>query len=268
MQTNFLQSILVERAPSTRSTIRSSRSGGMDWTGSMQDKIAAQGSLFAEPFSPLSVSSIRPIHIKARFSKLCNLTSGQSFRRKGSMMTEATPTGPINLGFLTVFQDGPGYLGGYLVTNTWGRPLEFRLSTAVQPNRIQHILYGSTLQEYLCADLIGKTLIDKCSTVAQVLFTDSLTVLPIRSRLQIPVAAVIRQDDPAATFLPEERIARIHDKRAAGQLLFDARYIADSETLRELLEKIDPSMDLGEPFARIREAMAEARKMGVTSRAA
>jgi hypothetical protein len=184
------------------------------------------------------------------------------------MMSEATPTGPINLGFLTVFQDGPGYLGGYLVTNTWGRPLEFRLSTAVQPNRIQHILYGSTLQEYLCADLIGKTLIDKCSTGVQILFTDSLTVLPIRSRLDIPVAAVIAQDDPAVTFVPEERIARINDKRTTAPLLFDARHVADSERIREMLENIDPSMDLGEPFARIREAMTEARKMGVTSRAA
>jgi hypothetical protein len=183
-------------------------------------------------------------------------------------MSESTPAGPINLGFLTVFQEGPAYLGGYLLTNTWGRPLEFRLSTAVQPNRVQQILYGSTLREYLCADLIGKTLIDKCAAEIQLLFTDSLVVLPIRSRLQVPVVAVVAQDDAAVTFVPEERIARIQNERASGPLLFDPRYTGDAEQIRELLEKIDPRMDVGEPFVRIREAMNEARKMGVTSRAA
>src|SRR5574338_155199 len=69
----------------------------------------------------------------------------------------------FNLGFLTVLTEGNGYLGGYLVTNQWGRPLEFRLSTAVQPNRVQQILYAGTLEAYLCGDLIGKTLVDRPS---------------------------------------------------------------------------------------------------------
>jgi len=183
-------------------------------------------------------------------------------------MSEPTPTGPIYLGFLTVFQEGPGYLGGCLVTNSWGRPLEFRLSTAVQPNRVQHILYGNTLQEYLYADLIGKTLIDKCATAVQILFIDSLTVLPIRSRLEIPVVAVVPQDDPSVSFLPDERIARIKNERSTASVLYDPRQAGDAERISRILEKIDPGMDLSEPFTRIREAMNEARKMGVTSRAA
>ena len=57
-------------------------------------------------------------------------------------MSEATLPAHLHLGFLTVFAEPTGYLGGYLVTNSWGRPLEFRLSTAVQPNKVQQILYG------------------------------------------------------------------------------------------------------------------------------
>ena len=78
-------------------------------------------------------------------------------------------TTPLNLGFLTVLHESSGYLGGYLVTNLWGRPLEFRLSTAVQPNRVQQILYGGTLQPYICADLIGKTLVDKTAPPVQLI---------------------------------------------------------------------------------------------------
>src|SRR2546421_4254764 len=88
--------------------------------------------------------------------------------------------GAQNLGFLTVLQEASGYLGGYLVTNLWGRPLEFRLTSAVQPNKVQQILYGDTLLPYLCADLIGKTLVDKTGLPVQLLVTDREAVLDLR----------------------------------------------------------------------------------------
>jgi hypothetical protein len=184
------------------------------------------------------------------------------------MMSEPLPNGPVNLGFLTIVQENASYLGGYLITNSWGRPLEFRLSTAVQPNRVQNILYGNTLQEYLCADLIGKTLIDKCATPISLLITDSLMALPIRSRLEVPVVASIALDDSAATFLSDERIGRVIDPRKNQPLLYDRRAPGDEERIRQILEKVDPGLDLGEPFGRVREAMAEARKLGATARAA
>ena len=95
-------------------------------------------------------------------------------------MTQTTATASPNLGFLTVLHEANGYLGGYLVTNLWGRPLEFRLSTAVQPNRIQQILYGGTLRPYICADLIGKALVEKTSLAVQYVFTDTAAALDLR----------------------------------------------------------------------------------------
>ena len=99
----------------------------------------------------------------------------------------ALPTTPLQVGFLTVMHEASGFLGGYLVTNLWGRPLEFRLSSAVQPNRVQQILYGEALEPYICADLIGKTLIDKAGVPVQVVFTDRELVLDLRHKLDVPV---------------------------------------------------------------------------------
>jgi hypothetical protein len=175
-------------------------------------------------------------------------------------------SGAIHLGFLTVFPETNGYVGGYLVTNSWGRPLEFRLSTAVQPNRIQQILYGRTMPEYVCADLIGKTLIDKTTTPVQLLFTDSLAVLPIRSRIETPIVAVLTQDDPRAALLADDQYRPLSDPHSATPLYYATRYAHDRDRISELLERIDGGVDLSEPFVRIREAMAEARKMGVTQR--
>src|SRR5438105_7359821 len=114
------------------------------------------------------------------------------------MAALAPATTTTNLGFLTILRDGAGYLGGYLVTNSWGRPLEFRLSSAVQPNRVQQILYGQSLEPYICADLIGKTLVDKAATSAQIILTDHRAALDLRLRLDIPVAWVNPQDPDSA----------------------------------------------------------------------
>src|SRR5437016_461617 len=94
---------------------------------------------------------------------------------------------PPQLGFLTVLHEANGYVGGFLATNSWGRPLEFRLSSAVQPNRVQQALYGGTLEPYVCGELIGKALVDKAGVAVQLVVTDREAVLELRRRLDAPV---------------------------------------------------------------------------------
>ncbi len=176
-----------------------------------------------------------------------------------------TPTG--NLGFLTVLHEPSGYLGGYLVTNAWGRPLEFRLSTAVQPNRVQQILYGGTLQPYICADLIGKTLVEKTTTTAQLLVTDREAAMELRLRVDTPVVWIADLEDPLARIMAAAGAEVLPANKNRGPILAHPRFPGDIEPLRAALRPLDEALDLTEPFARIREAIGEARKMGVTTRA-
>jgi hypothetical protein len=173
-------------------------------------------------------------------------------------------TASWNLGFLTVVHEPAGYLGGFLVTNQWGRPLEFRLSTAVLPNRVQQILYGDTLQPYICAELIGKTLVDKTTTQAHVILTDQESVLSIRQVLEIPVGFIKDPEERASAGAPEREMAlsRCH----ASTLLTHQEFSQDQQILADLEERLGETFDWSEPFVRIREAIGEARKMGVTSR--
>jgi hypothetical protein len=162
------------------------------------------------------------------------------------MAVLSAPTSTTNLGFLTIVRDGAGYLGGYLVTNLWGRPLEFRISNAVQPNRVQQILYGQSLEPYICADLLGKTLVDKTATAAQIILTDHPAAVDLRLRLDVPVA-LVNADDPISPLSPH------------------AHFPSDATVVRDLKNRLG-NFDFVEPFTRIREALAEARKLGVASR--
>jgi hypothetical protein len=174
-------------------------------------------------------------------------------------------TGPLTLGFLTIVQENTGYLGGYLVTNQWGRPLDFRLTSAVQPNKVQQILYAGTLQSYLCGELIGKTLVEKAGVPAQLVVTDREAALDLRLKVEIPVVWLPPREDRNAV---PEGSTTVPQPGERGVLVCHPRYPGDAATVRQMLEPLEPGLDLAEPFARIREALTEARKMGVTNRAA
>ena len=159
-----------------------------------------------------------------------------------------------NLGFLTILHEPAGYLGGYLVTNQWGRPLEFRLSTPVQPNRVHEILYGDGLEPYICSDLIGKTLVEKTSSTAHVIITDHPRALDLRLSLDVPIVWLGHVQKESEDSLSFENF-RCH-----------ARFPDDAKALRSVFEQTNGVVDLAEPFARVREAISEARKMGVAGR--
>jgi len=180
-------------------------------------------------------------------------------------VSEAT-TAAQNLGFLTVLHETAGYVGGYLVVNTWGRPLEFRLSTAVQPNRVQQILYGGALQPYICAELIGKTLLEKSSVTPRLVITDRPAVLDLRFHVEIPVLLLQPADGPLAS-LGSMRAKCVRSAENGHAALFcHDRFPEDAAAARQIIERLDDSLELTEPFTRIREAISEARKMGVTNR--
>src|SRR5262245_57116988 len=162
-----------------------------------------------------------------------------------------TEKNAINLGFLTVLQEGHSYVGGYLVTNRWGRPLEFRLTTSVHPNRVQQVLYGQTLTPYICSDLIGKTLIEKTATAVDLIITDSRPVLDLRIHTGQPVAWLTREDASGTTaplgFCPLEP--------CRWPLCRHPRFPTDAAAIKAILDHLDGVLDLAEPFTRVREAI-------------
>jgi hypothetical protein len=141
--------------------------------------------------------------------------------------------------------------------------LEFRLSSAVQPNRVQHILYAATLEPYICADLIGKTLVDKAALPVQLIVTDRESVLELRHKVECPVVWLAPPDKAQATAATEMGTIVAPAQTDCGPLLCHPRFAEDAIQTRELLTHLDSAFDLGEPFTRIREAIGEARKMGV-----
>ncbi|HEY2760949.1 MAG TPA: hypothetical protein VGI75_09400 [Pirellulales bacterium] len=163
------------------------------------------------------------------------------------------------LGFLTVVDLTPhGLMGGYLLLNLAGRPLEFHCTAPVNPSRAQQILYGPTLEPFLYGEQIGSTLVRKATQPPVVLFVDQKSALAVREHIEIPTGLVFGE------LIAERSNAPLHSGNITigrRQISTTSRFSSDREIIGARLAALDELFDLAEPFGRIREAIAEAQRM-------
>ncbi|MDG2359572.1 MAG: hypothetical protein P8M20_07965, partial [Planctomycetaceae bacterium] len=94
----------------------------------------------------------------------------------------------IRLGFMTAVEIGDrSFVGGLLVTDRFGRPLEFQCTTPVKPNRTQELLYGPTLVPFILGDLLGKALLDRVSVKPLLVMTSRIEMLQLRTKVDVPI---------------------------------------------------------------------------------
>jgi hypothetical protein len=179
------------------------------------------------------------------------------------------------LGFLTVLEhEQQGLVGGYLILNPAGRPLEFHCTAPIKANRAQQILFGPTLYSYLYGEQIGQTLLSKSSIEPLAVCTDVELVLSVRDYVSLPVALVLGPEDKPDAASPNPPVStwRVDAPHRAGlhlnhfalgrnRLAVAIERDTDRETIAARLESLE-GFDLSEPFERIREAVEEAQKGG------
>ncbi|MBA4029402.1 MAG: hypothetical protein C0478_00535 [Planctomyces sp.] len=166
-------------------------------------------------------------------------------------MSDQAKKDQLRLGFLTAVEDPErGFVGGLLVTNRFGRPLEFQCTTPVKPNRTQQILYGPTLRPYLLSELIGKTLLDKVGVKPHLVLTEDQSLCELREHVDIPVGCFSEQT------METLQIGNRH-------LEFHSSHDGEMEHVRHQCKDVPTSADLKEPFDRIREALQETMKAAV-----
>lgn len=175
-----------------------------------------------------------------------------------------------SVGFLTVqeFTD-LGLIGGYLVLNAVGRPLEFHCTAPVRPNRAQQILYGPTLAPFLYGEQIAQTLVAKGKSRPMFVCTDVEPVLSAREFVSVPV--VLLEGSNVDSRQQRLDAAHISTPAPMGRQLLQFK-LADREAAvaeehardrDKVIEHWNPhvnAMDLFEPFSRLREAVEEAQR--------
>jgi hypothetical protein len=170
------------------------------------------------------------------------------------------------LGFLTVVPHSElGLLGGYLLLNAAGRPLEFHCTAPVKASRAQEILYGTTLLPFLYGEQIGQTLLTRSKLTPLVVCTDSEPVLAARDFTHAPMVWVRPNAEcrmQIAETNPNSEFCILNSEFALARNLVATapHYSSDIAAIRQAWPGQADTLDLLEPFARIREALEEAQK--------
>ena len=194
------------------------------------------------------------------------------------------------LGFLTVRNnEESGLIGGYLILNEVGRPLEFHCTAPVKPNRAQQILFlpGSpTLEPFLYGEQIGRDAVGQGSSVEPLsrlygcrrgagrarLCQDARSGTSVLVREVVPDGEAIREADSGRsepTHVESDATWRLDaahtNVRLAtfslgnNRLAVYQRHRRDQDDIQQRLAAL-ADFDLAEPFERIREALEEAHK--------
>ncbi len=177
----------------------------------------------------------------------------------------------FRLGFLTAVEDAErGFVGGLLITNRFGRPLEFQCTAPVKPNRTQQILYGPTLKPYVLGELIGRTLLEKVGVKPHIVLVESPDLLELRNATSTLVASLIpaesgssKRKSPDAENQKLEQILPNRLKLGNETIELSASHHEDRSEIEKFAKLVPADADLREPFERIREALAETIRLSM-----
>lgn len=78
-------------------------------------------------------------------------------------------------------------VGGLLLTDNTGLPLEFRITSVVKPTRSQQILYGNRLKTYAAINLCAVQLLSTIENQPRAIFVRETEMLPLYKLTNIPV---------------------------------------------------------------------------------
>jgi hypothetical protein len=146
---------------------------------------------------------------------------------------------------LAIFEDGEAMRGGCLVTDEMTRPLEFRATGAIRPTSVQKVLYGDTLHEYICTDLVGQPILQSLESEPAFILVRDAEFLKVRDQIEVPILWV--------------------RGTVEGQYVLQGfpGYEEEAEEVRNSLPKRLRGRSILEPFVRVKSALEEAHELHV-----
>ena len=173
--------------------------------------------------------------------------------------------GKLNLGYvlsLSVAEDV--FIGGAMVTDGAGLPLEFRYTEPVRATKLQRLLYGDVLEKYIHGDVIAGSLIGRLEQksdlflVSEPALLEAIAATGKRAALLLPSrVSPLKEFGADQDVSGTEYFLQLNDSGAPARIRL-AACGADAAMRAEvtrLLTEAGRTMDLTEPLARVEAAI-------------
>ena len=171
--------------------------------------------------------------------------------------------GVNNLGYLKIVEKDNGFIGGLMITDDSGIPLEFKYTEPVVPSKIQEVIYGKALKKYIKEDVIIKSLLKEVRTIPSLIIIDDPSEISEKDKIgKFPAVAIQKTSLPQLS--APGKTQRVKDREIIFQPYQDLTPIrivfgvADPELQEKVLlivEEVSPKMDIIEPLERVEKAL-------------
>ena len=149
--------------------------------------------------------------------------------------------GDLKLAYLMVSSPVPNvYIGGLMVTDGRGLPLEFRYTEPIQPSKIQQVLYGQVLSAYIKREVVLETLLKNIESKFKCLLVEDEQMLDYSAKGHSIVRLVATKSAPLGS------VGKTQDM-APGELLLQVN--PEGSPVRVYLGKLKASAPEGSAVA-------------------
>jgi len=168
------------------------------------------------------------------------------------------------LAYFVAMKEGGSYLGGLLLTDTSGIPLDFRYTEPITPTKLQSVLYGKALEPHLKEEVIQKTLLKEIKSAPDLLILQPAELAGgWNADIRCPVLAVQKTQEAPLSRVGElfrasqrELLLQVAEGAAPLRVIFahSVDLAAQDAAAQKLLEA-GYHMDLAEPLDRVIAAL-------------
>ena len=163
------------------------------------------------------------------------------------------------LGYFKMYTDKDMYLGGLMVVDSRGIPVEFKYTDTIKPSKLQKVLYGGVLEKYLKEEVIVGNLIEKLEIRPEIYVVDRLENMILNKFATEPV--ILLKETPGKNLDSSGEYQLIKNNEAIYQVdEFNPPIRVQfaegkAEEIFNILNSFSLEGNLIEPFKRIEEAL-------------
>lgn len=170
----------------------------------------------------------------------------------------------LKLAYFVVMKEGASYLGGLLLTDPSGIPLDFRYTEPITPTKLQAVLYGKALEPHLKEEVIQKALLKELKTPPDLLLLPAAELAGgWAGETKCPVLSVQKtQESPLARTgevfraSPRELLIQVTEGAAPLRAIFAGSVdLPGQDQAAQKLVEAGYQMDLAEPLERVTAAL-------------
>lgn len=167
------------------------------------------------------------------------------------------------LGYIDIYQSGRSdYLGGALIVNRLGIPVEFRHTETVSPTKVQKVLYGQALEKFLKCETLAKCLLGDLQAKPDLLIVPDQEYYPLTRMFNFPFVQLgkanrepMQQHGDYVEVKDNEIHLQLLALRTPIRVRVDRKNAPTLQAVKSILVDVGRTMDVLEPMTRVQEAL-------------